>query len=309
MLIAKAPLRISFAGGGTDIEPYCSMYGGCVLSAAIDKWANAAIYNSQIKRFIGKYLEPMNGIEKTIASHFKVEGRLSISSPVPPMSGLGSSAAQFVAGIKACAPELSNDEVARLAYYLERRVLKVAGGKQDQYISAYGGFCYIEFGANDRVCIEALTPPPELEELLILIYTGDRVISGHDIIRDQMNRDNKHRFNTMKGIANDMRWCIRHNDLKLFGELLRQAWQIKKELSPHISTQRIDKLYADALANGAIGGKLTGAGGGGYLLLMEDIQYKGQLRQWLASKHIDFEPVKFTNRGVYCESSHLLSSV
>lgn len=285
----RAPLRISFAGGGTDIEPYCSEYGGCVLSAAIQIYAYADY----------PALNPQpSQLESLIGREFNKDGLLKVSPEALPMSGLGGSASCFVAGIKAVQPELDRREIAELAYHLERDVLGVLGGRQDQYASTFGGLNYMEFGA--RVELETLSIPESLDRSLYLVYLGRRNYDGADIIKDQMARDNLANFAFQKEIVRAMKMALMSKDLLSFGELLEKAWESKVKFSPYITTDDILSFHKKALENGAIGGKLTGAGGGGYMLLMEHPERKGELVRYLTSERIDFLNVKFDMEGVKC---------
>lgn len=290
---AKAPLRISFAGGGTDIAPYCLEHGGCVLSVAIKKYTYASYPDTPLNE---------TEIEKTIINHLKpnIVGKVRITSTAPPMSGLGGSASCFVAGIKAVEPMLPKRKIAELAFHLERDVMDIAGGKQDQYMAAFGGLSFLEF--TDRVKITQLRAPEGLEDLLLLVYMGKRKNAGQDIIKDQMERMNISAFNTQKEITLEMTTALRQSNLKDFGQLLNAAWLCKLEFSPLVASDEIKDFYHNCLKWGAIGGKLTGAGGGGYMLLMEDPKRVDLLKKTLVAKEVPFERVRFEGRGV-CEKS------
>lgn len=295
MTTARAPLRISFAGGGTDIEPYCLEFGGCVLSVAIKLYAYAILpagmtYPNSIAHVIRNYY------------HYQPKGNFLIYSEAAPMSGLGGSASCFVAGIKVHRPDLSPVQIAELAFHLERKIMGIAGGKQDQYMAAHGGLNFLTF-TKEGVSLERLQIPGGFDELLVLVYMGLRNHSGHDIIKDQMGRDNRRQFAQQKAIAKTMRQCLldsRGPKLKEFGVLLDHAWKCKCEFSPYISREDITEFYDECLKSGAIGGKLTGAGGGGYMLLMEDPDKPGQLRKYLRRRNIDFVNVHFESEGVKC---------
>lgn len=289
--MARAPLRISFAGGGTDIEPYCTEYGGCVLSVAIKKYVYAVYPSihegeSSIERTIVNYLKPDN------------EGMVEITNDAPPMSGLGGSATCFVAGIKAIEPSLKKRKVAELAFRLERDIMGIAGGKQDQYMSAYGGLSLLEF--TDKVKVTQLPIAEGFEDLFILVYMGLRHDAGQDIIRDQMKRLNKVAFNKQKTIVYQMVGCLKDKNWMDFGKLLDEAWHSKLEFSPLVANEEIKDFYYDCLKWGAIGGKLTGAGGGGYMLLMANPEKPEELKLKLWGKRVDFEQVKFERAGVIC---------
>ena len=290
MIKTKAPVRVSFAGGGTDIQDYCSRYGGCCLAASITRYCYASY---------GEVNPKPSLMEKEIARYFGTEDRLKISSNLPPMSGLGGSASACVAGIKTVAPDLDRQKIAEAAYDIERRRMNVLGGYQDQIQAAFGGLLYMEFGEGMRARIERLEIPDGLEELLVLVYMGDRKNPGHDVIRDQLQRFNKTALDMTKEIANEMRRCIHNRRLfRDFGKLMEEAWQMKKEFSPLVSNAKIDSFHDWAFKNGAIAFKLCGAGSGGYALLMEDPGMDGRLIQALATNNMKYEPVRFDKEGV-----------
>lgn len=291
---AKAPVRISFAGGGTDIEPYCSEHGGCVVAVAIKRYIYAT--------YPFPNTQPTE-IEKVITTRLGCLSQLKITSSIPPMSGLGGSASCFVAGVKAVKPNLSKREIAQIAFSLERNIMGVAGGAQDQYVSAYGGLNFLTFGASGKVDIEPLKIPEGLEELLLLVYMGERADAGQDIIKDQMFRMNKTEFDKQKEIAKEMKIALDGDQLTEFGILLNEAWQSKLKFSPLVSNDRINEFYWQCIDWGAIGGKLSGAGGGGYMLLMEDPDRKGGLRKCLAGRGINYEDIEFDMEGVCANSA------
>ena len=288
----KAPLRITFAGGGTDIEPYCSEYGGVGLSATIKIYAQA-VYPCLHK--------DESLMEEIIVQYLGHRGMVQIKNGAPPMSGLGGSAACFVAGIKAVNPDLRKEDIAKLAFHLERNVMEVAGGKQDQYATAYGGLNYMTFDGN-KVDIEKIEPPAGLADSLILVHMGARRLNGADLLLDWLRRLEKKTnimsFHQQKEIAKAMRGCLKQGDLVGLGRLLHRAWEVKQEFSPLIANEKIKEFYNNALGWGAIGGKLTGAGGGGYMLLMEDPNQRGLLRGNLSDREIPYLDVHFDTEGV-----------
>jgi D-glycero-alpha-D-manno-heptose-7-phosphate kinase len=291
MIKTRAPLRISFAGGGTDIEPYCSEYGGMVLSAAIQKYAYAETTRGKA----------VSGIERTIADCYP-EYTLypHIQCDAPPMSGLGGSAACFVAGIKAMAPGMTPGAIYKLAFHLEREVMVIAGGKQDQMASAFGGFNYMTFGPGKTEKVESLDIPEHLESLLFLVYMGERKNQGADIIKDQMQRGNLDNFEFQKKIVVAMKDALRFKNLRSFGQMILMAWLSKLQYSPYIANTEIKDFNRECLQNGAIGGKLPGAGGGGYMMLMADPDNPDKLPAYLKKKNVKYETVKFDMEGVKC---------
>ena len=284
---AKAPLRITFAGGGTDIEPYISDYGSYVLSAAIRLYARAT-YSMNY--------QPQNEVERILAE-MAGKGGIRIINDSHPASGLGASASSFVAGLKALYPTLSKDQIAQLAFYLERKVMQIPGGKQDQYCAAHGGVLFMTF-EGQGVETTALDMPDGLVRLLLLIYTGERGKSGDEILDDQMKRYNVRALHHQKQIAKSMRDSLLQTDIKGFGKLLHEAWQCKREFTPLVSNDRVEDLYAKCLSLGAIAGSIMGAGAGGYMLLMENPETEGELRNNLIKNKIPYQNIELDTVGV-----------
>lgn len=295
---AKAPLRISFAGGGTDVPPYPALEGGLVLNATINKFAwgslrerdddqitiDSADMGVSLSYRVGAEL-PFDGQLDLVKAGLKRLGATNsrgfdvfLHSDAPPGSGLGSSSALMVAltGLmqEFCKLPRTDYETARLAYTIEREDLKIPGGLQDQYAATFGGFNFIEFSA-DRVIVNPLRirqeTMNELEHNLLLCFTGTTRRADH-IIDDQSERFRQQvqpavdGLRHQKEIAVEMKNALLQGRLEEFGRLLDAAWQAKKDLSSRISNAHIDELYRAARAAGALGGKITGAGGGGYML-------------------------------------------
>jgi D-glycero-alpha-D-manno-heptose-7-phosphate kinase len=296
---AKAPLRISFAGGGTDVPPFCNREGGCVLNATINRYAYGALrprpdrsvkiesvdFGLSLNYKLGR-IPPYDGkLDLVKAALQKLAGKgstgcdLFLHSDAPPGSGLGSSSTIMVTLVGLLREflnlPLTDYEVAHLAYTIERKDLGIDGGLQDQYAATFGGVNFIEFHA-DQVIVNPLRISQdivnELEHNLLLCYTGSTRQSDR-IIEDQTRRYTKGEGATVGGLRQQkdlairMKNCLLQRQLRKFGELLDEAWQSKKRLSPKITTPQIDELYAEARRLGALGGKITGAGGGGYMLL------------------------------------------
>jgi len=296
---ARAPLRISFAGGGTDVPPFPEREGGQVLNATINRYtygtlrprrddqvhiesldvgqsAHYAIRESPI--FDGK-LDLAKAAVRRVADANSRGFELFLQSSVPPGSGLGLSSTLIVAVIGVLKEfrslDLTDYELADLAYRIEREDLGIMGGLQDQYAATFGGFSFLECD-GERVLVNPLRIKPEvvleLEHNLLLCYTGGRRAS-HNIIEDQMSRFQRREQDTVEGLreqkrlAVEMKSALLRKELSAFGELLDAAWQAKRRMSPQITTDRIEELYDEARRAGTIGGKVTGAGGGGYLLL------------------------------------------
>lgn len=277
---SRAPMRISFAGGGTDVEPFCSLKGGCVVSATIARYVWVKMDNNKL----GYSAYPPDikkastaSIEK-LAKHFKPVS-LDVRLDAPHRSGLGGSGASGVATV-GCLNSLNEDEpldlyqIAELAYKVEHEEMSYAGGKQDQVAAAFGGINYIEFG-KDRVKVSRLELKPEpilaLERSMFLVLTHPR--SKDNVMVDEIRRVEQNIDETMKALdrqkelANEVRRVLRRGDLKTFGMLLDEAWRIKKKQTPLVTTERVDELYNRVKKAGALGGKISGAGGGGYFVV------------------------------------------
>jgi D-glycero-alpha-D-manno-heptose-7-phosphate kinase len=300
MLIrAKAPLRISFAGGGTDVPPFPEREGGLVLNATINRYAYGTLRGRDDGAITIHSYDYGSSVELAPNETPVFDGRLDLAkaailrliedsgggfdlllhSNAPPGSGLGASSAMMVALVGVLAEFRSlpatDYELAELAHSIERVELGIKGGRQDQYAATFGGFNFIEL-YGDHVVVNPLRIPPdivlELEHNLLLCYTGTTRQSDH-IIEDQMarytsgNADATSGLLAQKHLALDMKNALLQRRLDEFAELLHEAWEAKKRMSERIATRRIEELYDAACGAGAIGGKVTGAGGGGYLLL------------------------------------------
>jgi D-glycero-alpha-D-manno-heptose-7-phosphate kinase len=329
---AKAPLRVSFAGGGTDVSPFPETEGGVVLSATIDRYA----YGSLRTRADGTI--SIESVDFGLSLDFPAEGmvdgtvfdgrldlvkaairRLSMDdtggydlllrSTAPPGSGLGSSSTIMVALVgllrEYYSLPLSEYEIAHLAWEIERRDLGISGGLQDNYAATFGGFNFMEFG--DRVIVNPLRVRDsivnELELNLLLCYTGITRESAH-IIGDQTDRVHARDPRTLSGLraqkelAVAMKAALLRGELDAFGELLGQAWLEKKKLSPLITNDLIDEAYDLAMRCGAVGGKVTGAGGGGYILFYCDFTRKHRVAEALEKLGASVTEFSFERRGL-----------
>jgi D-glycero-alpha-D-manno-heptose-7-phosphate kinase len=331
MLIrAKAPLRISFGGGGTDVPPFPELEGGCVLSATIDRYAWGTLrprhdgglciesrdfgtslsYSSRRDMVLDGELDLAKAAIRRLTGDYDQGFDLYLHSDAPPGSGLGSSSAMMVAMVgllkewKGLA--LTDYEIAETAHQIERTDLAIAGGMQDQYAAAFGGVNFIEFRA-DRVVVNSLRLGRdilnELEYNLLLVDTG-RVRLSSNIIADQVARyerretDSVDALRQIKGIAIEMKDRLLHRKWDDFGRLLDEEWQQKKRMSDRISSPEIDELYRFALDHGAIGGKITGAGGGGFLLLYCGFERKHALADLLRQRGCDPSEVALEPDGL-----------
>ena len=304
MLIARAPMRISFGGGGTDLEAYYAKYGGLVISSAINKYFYAVITTDEsddLQVISADYRSlfrhsPYNdlfwdgdlALPKAILHHFGIRRgiNLFVASEVPPGTGLGSSSAAAVTMVRAISTlveqPLTKQQVAELASYIEIGKMGMPIGKQDQYASAFGGLNKITF-SSEGVTVEPLHIDLDvrktLERRLMLFFTGSSREST-SILKHQrkstQDRDEAvlQALHNIKRVAVDVQSCLERGDLDEFARLLDYAWQEKRRLAPGLSTGFIDELYTLALEKGASAGKITGAGGGGFLMLYchEEVQ-------------------------------------
>jgi len=309
---SKAPYRVSFGGGGTDMAPYCIDHGGCVINTTIDRHVNVTIKPRKDKK-IQVYSFDFNNTktfdigDRNYTENFELfkgiinvldikEGfDLTVYSELPPGSGMGGSSSLSVAVIGAFNKYynfgLTKHEIALKAYEIERIELKQKGGYQDQFAAAYGGFNFIEF--SDKVKVIPIDTTQEiLNELqyrLILCYVGgthfssaiqDEVLRGYKIERKSF----MDAMQELKDVAHSMRSIIEAKNItKLndFGELIHKGWIAKKSLSTKISNKNIENFYLTSRKFGVLGGKLLGAGGGGHLLLFSRPENKFQVIQEL----------------------------
>jgi D-glycero-alpha-D-manno-heptose-7-phosphate kinase len=302
---ARVPLRLGLAGGGTDLSPYCDEFGGAVLNLTIDRYAYATIEPSPDGRV--HFIAPdMNVTETFTADLGAIESsRLPLHAGVmtrmlkdfgggvvpavrvtsfvdaPPGSGLGSSSALVVALVEAfralLAAPLGPYDVAHLAFEIERIDLALAGGRQDQYAATFGGVNFIEFHANDRVIVNPLRVPPgvlnELEISLITCFSGVTRRSD-EIIAEQQRRMVVGADPAIEGLhqlkrdAVEMKQALLRGEILHMAKLLNHSWEAKKRTAVGISTDTIEQLYRRAFADGAIGGKVSGAGGGGFMMFI-----------------------------------------
>lgn len=292
----RAPLRISFGGGGTDVAPFCEEQGGAILGSTINKYAYCSIVPREDEEIIVHSLDFDMTVQFNAKENIIYDGKLDLvkaamkamevregcevflQCDAPAGSGLGTSSTVMVAILKAIAKwqniELEGYELADLAYQVERLDLGISGGYQDQYAATFGGFNFIEFHGRNRVVVNPLRIRKEiineLQYNLLLCYTGGIHVSAR-IIDDQVrNYADRSAFEAMcevKTLAYDMKDALLRGELNTFGSLLNDGWQAKKRMSRKITTPQIDRLYEEARAAGALGGKLLGAGGGGFLLI------------------------------------------
>lgn len=310
MLITKTPYRISFCGGGSDIADFYRKYGGCVLSTSINKYMYISIHpyfdedktalkysSNEIVHSIG---EIKHSIFRQVLADEQIHGvELVSTADVPSGTGLGSSSAFTVGLIHTLGcyqgKYMSKPYIAKRACEVEIAELGNPIGKQDQYAAACGGLNFITFHKDETVSIEPVISKKEtlemLQDNLVMFYTGIK----HDanaILAEQKKRirqmDKIQNLITMCEIAREMKASLEQNDLSDFGRMLHKNWLLKKELAGRISRPDIDRLYDTALKHGAEGGKLLGAGGGGFLLFYCEKDKQKELTEALGLKRFDF---------------------
>lgn len=328
---AKAPLRISFAGGTTDMPSYYMQHGGAVLVSTINRYAFVTLsprndahiqiqsldFDFNVKYRIDEepifdgVLDLAKAAVRRLSSQANHAGLdLYLQSDAPAGSGLGGSASLATAILGALADyiniRLDRYEMAELAYAIERLDLGISGGKQDQFAAVFGGFNLLEFSKEGvvvtplRIHTEILN---DLEYHLMLCYTGKTRLSAGLIDRqEQFYRDGRHE--TLEGLralhqlAYDMKAALLRGRLQDFAAMLDFAWTSKVKVSPGITDSRIDEMYAEARKGGALGGKLLGAGGGGYLLLFCEGSQKRTVREKLEALGGQFADFSFVEEGL-----------
>ncbi|MBK6481812.1 MAG: dehydrogenase [Chitinophagales bacterium] len=298
---SRAPLRIGLAGGGTDVSPYSDQYGGAILNATISLFAYATIEPLDTGKIIIHAIDKKEIIEFDATEELPVDGelvlakgiynrivkdythkplsfRLSTYVDAPAGSGLGTSSTLVVAIIGAFAEwlklPLGEYDMAKLAFDIERKDLAMAGGKQDQYAATFGGFNFMEFYKDDKVIVNPLRIKEnylnEMQANLLLYYTGTSRLSSKIIEMQSVNITAKKEksidaMHNLKEQAVQMKEAILQGNLGEIGEILNYGWQFKKQTAEGISNPMIDEIYEAALTAGASGGKISGAGGGGFM--------------------------------------------
>jgi D-glycero-alpha-D-manno-heptose-7-phosphate kinase len=308
MLIrSRAPLRLGLAGGGTDVSPYCDEFGGAILNVTIDYYAYAAleplpggtveflsadlhesaVYPAAAELACDGKLDLFKAVHNHVVRNYNggkpLSLRLSTRVDVPAGSGLGSSSTLVVAMLAAYAEWLNlpfgDYELANTALVIEREEAGLAGGKQDQYAAAFGGFNFMEFGANSSVLVNPLRikdwVASELEASLLLYFTGKSRASGEIIHEQSRNvRDrNESAIEAMHEIKQEayrMKECLLRGDFHALHDVLRESWESKKLMASRIVNEHIESIYSSALGAGAYCAKISGAGGGGFMMFLAD---------------------------------------
>jgi D-glycero-alpha-D-manno-heptose-7-phosphate kinase len=331
---SKAPLRIGLGGGGTDIAEYSSRFGGAIINATISRYAYATIeptddgriefccsdrgvttvHDSALELDVRKGPQLLAGVYNRIVRDFTrkpLSFRLTTSVDAPPGSGLGSSSTLVVAILGAFCEwlklPLGDYDIANLAYAIERIDLGLAGGKQDQFAATFGGFNFMEFNPDGTTLVNPLRVKQEfvdeLEHNLLLLYTCTSRESAN-IIDDQrkfVNEDNQERIgalHSVKQAAFDMKKSILTGDLDCVGRVLRESWESKKRSSDVISNSYLDAIIGDALASGALGAKISGAGGGGFMMVYCPGVTRYDVLKGLKNHNVEPAEFRFENHGL-----------
>lgn len=333
---SKAPLRLGLAGGGSDVSPYSDTYGGLVLNATINLFAYCTIeetddsciyihaYDAHCeKKYAVQSSLPLDdheavlikGVYNRVIKDFEIQPtsfRITTYNDAPAGSGLGTSSAMVVCILKAFVEwyslPLGDYELARLAYEIERIDLGLAGGKQDQYAAAFGGFNYMEFLEKDIVIVNPLKVKQwivdELEENMLLFFTG-KSRSSAAIIEEQKrntssgNTTSVEAMHKIKQSAKDMKLAILKGDIDMFAKIIREGWENKKKMASHISNPLIQKAMDVAFSAGAKAGKVSGAGGGGFIMFVVEPTLKKQVEMALKDVEGFVMPFQFTDSGVH----------
>ncbi|MCC8152343.1 MAG: GHMP kinase [Lachnospiraceae bacterium] len=288
MIITRTPFRVSFIGGGSDIPAFYEKHGGCVISTSINKYMYISVHPSfELQDTVLKYSETeiVSDVSEIHHSYFKaVLDMLRISgveivstADIPAGTGLGSSSS-FTVGILHALYSykgkfVSKEKLASKACEIEIDILHNPIGKQDQYAAAYGGLNFYSFNKDGSVFVDPIIMKPasfqKLEENLMMFYTG-KVHSANSILQEQSKNvtagDRERNQLEMCELTHELREELQHNNVDALGEILHEGWKLKRTLASGITNPMIDECYDIALKNGALGGKLLGAGGGGFLL-------------------------------------------
>ena len=310
MIITKTPFRVSFCGGGSDMANFYEKYGGCVLSTSINKYCYISIHpyfneNQTVLKYSENELvdspdQIKHRIFRQVLTDMGIHGvEISSTADIPGGTGLGSSSTFTVGLLNTLncykGKFVSKDKLAKLACEVEIERLGNPIGKQDQYGAALGGLNFIKFNQDGSVSHEPILMEgktyKELQKNLLMFYTGT-TRSANTILAEQTknitSEDKARNLLKMCGLAKDMKVALENNDISSFGKILDEGWQLKKELASGIANPAIDEAYEIAMKNGALGGKLLGAGGGGFLLFYCEEEKQEQLKKAIGLKELDF---------------------
>lgn len=314
MIITRSPLRVSLGGGGTDLPSYYREHSGFVLAAAIDKHVYITLHQTFVEELIIKYskMERVKSVDEVQHPLIRETLRLTkVEAPyleitsmadIPAGTGLGSSGSFTTALLKALHTLKKNlihpQDLAQQACYIEMDILKEPVGKQDQYIAAYGGVTFFRFLPNGQVEASPLEIATDtlynLEDNLLLFFTGysrsaSKILREQDVKSRQNDKEMITNLHFVKEIGRESKEALERGDLRRFAELMNVHWEHKKQRSGIMSNEQIDRWYEVARNNGAMGGKLIGAGGGGFLMFYAE----DKMRLRRAMREAGLEEVRF----------------
>ena len=310
MIITKTPFRVSFCGGGSDMANFYEKYCGCVLSTSINKYCYISIHpyfneNQTLLKYsenelVDEISQIKHKIFRQVLGDMNVHGvEITSTADIPGGTGLGSSSTFTVGLLNTLncynGKFVSKNKLAALACEVEIEKLGNPIGKQDQYGAALGGLNFIKFNQDGSVSHEPIMMEgktyKKLQKNLLMFYTGT-TRSANTILAEQTknitSEDKAKNLLKMCGLAKDMKSALESNDISSFGKILDEGWQLKKELASGIANPAIDEAYDIAMKNGALGGKLLGAGGGGFLLFYCEEEKQAQLKKAIGLKELDF---------------------
>jgi D-glycero-alpha-D-manno-heptose-7-phosphate kinase len=331
---SKSPLRLGLAGGGTDVAPYSDIYGGAILNATISMYAYATIepipgnkiilnsidndllieFNSEKALKLDGKLDLHKGIYNRVVKDFSnkpLSFKLTTFVDAPPGSGLGTSSTLVVTILGAFAEwlklPLGEYDMAQLAYQIERNDLQMAGGKQDQYAATFGGVNFMEFYKDDKVIVNPLRIRSkylnELSHNVVLYFTGTSRLSSTIIEAQRQNVMSQNlksveAMHQLKRQAVMMKEAILRGDLEKIGEILDYGWKFKKQMAEGITNSMIDQIYDTAKAAGATGGKISGAGGGGFMIFYCPNNTRSEVVKAIEAFGGQVKRYEFTERGL-----------
>ena len=332
---SKAPLRLGLAGGGSDVSPYCDIYGGLVLNATINLYAyctieetndelisincfDAAVFKSypQSRQLeIDGEASLIKGVYNRVVKDFSLPAlsfKITTYNDAPAGSGLGTSSTMVVCILKAFVEwkglPLGDYEIAKLAYEIERKDLQLSGGKQDQYAASFGGFNFIEFLKDDIAIVNPLKIKrwviDELEASMLLYFTG-RSRSSAAIIDEQMRNTKQGKSDAIEAMhlikqsAIDTKLALLKGDINAFADILHEAWENKKRMASHITNPMIQEAMATAMESGAKAGKVSGAGGGGFIMFVVEPTRKKEVETALSKLNGHVMPFSFSDGGAH----------
>lgn len=334
---SRAPLRLGLAGGGTDVSPYSDRYGGAILNATIDLYAYTVIEPSDdgVVRFsavdIGESVECSEGSSLTDAKpslvlhqavYHRIVREFNAGRPLscrvttfcdaPPGSGLGTSSTMVVSLIKGFAEwlnlPLGEYDIARIAYEVERIEAGMKGGRQDQYAATFGGVNFMEFYSDERVVVNPLRIKnwimAELESSTVLFNLGVSRSSSAIIEEQTLNIQSGNQISIsamhkLKVDAIGMKEALLKGDFNAYGSYMRESWQAKKTVARNVTTERIDRIYDAAMESGAIAGKVSGAGGGGFMTFLVDPIRRADVIRRLDQENGRVVPCHFSRTGTH----------